>query len=54
MTYMRTLRKKVISYPPLQCILNNIAQVVLKRVDCDDDSGTEVVNAKFIIGADGE
>ena len=39
---------------PLQRILNNIAQVVLKRVDCDDDSGTEIVNAKFMIGADGE
>ena len=38
----------------LQCILNNIAQVVLKRVDCNDDSETEVVYAKFVIGADGE
>jgi hypothetical protein len=32
-------------------------QVVLKRIDSDDDDGlftTEVVHAKFVIGADGE
>ncbi|KAF8806894.1 hypothetical protein BYT27DRAFT_7233651 [Phlegmacium glaucopus] len=27
--------------------------VVLRRTDCDDESGNEVVHAKFVIGADG-
>jgi len=29
-------------------------QVVLRRTDRDDESGSEVVHAKFMIGADGE
>ena len=49
---MHTLWKKVISY--FLCIPNTIAQVVLKCVNCDDDSGTEVVYTKFVIGADDE
>ena len=29
-------------------------QVVLKRIEDDDKSDTEVVHAKFVIGADGQ
>ena len=46
--------KVVCHFQMLFTISLTSAQVVLKRIDDDDKSDTEVVHAKFVIGADGQ
>ena len=46
---------KVYRFQMLFTISLTTVQVVLRRIDDDDDkSGSEVVHAKFVIGADGQ
>lgn len=47
---------KACEFPLFFSIVLTTWQVALRRIDCDDDDGsdTEVVHAKFVIGADGK
>ena len=45
---------KVYFFQMLFTISLTTVQVVLRRIDDDDKSNSEVVHAKFVIGADGQ